>query len=269
MTDSFQNTASTQINESRLREVATHFAYPPTPDIAGRERRRLQGAGSEPRITGNRAAGRVRLLAGAAALAVLLLFVALLVPQTRAALLQIFDIGAVRFLADDEPARSLPETRLPETTLLDLAGETSLAGAAGRVNFELRLPEYPADLGPPDRVFLQQLVEGGRDQVVILVWLDPSRPDQARLSLYHIGVPLYGLKQASRENVLQTTVNGQPAAWVEGPHRLQLQGGDFQEWYLVPGNALVWTDGELTYRLESGLSMDEAIRIAESLARME
>jgi hypothetical protein len=33
----------------------------------------------------------------------------------------------------------------------------------------------------------------------------------------------------------------------------------------VNGDVLIWTDGTLTYRLESGLSLDEALKIAQSI----
>jgi len=251
------------MNETRLREVAAQLAYPPTPDIATRERRRLS--------TGRAAAGSpfarkpARLLVGAVATLLLLLVVALFVPQTRAALLELLDIGAIRIFVDEEPGTPLPA---PQRSLLDLAGETSLAEASRSVEFVARLPAYPADLGQPDRVFVQPLeAPGAVGQVVILVWLDAARPDEVQLSLYQIGAPFYGFKQAMQESVRETTVDGQPAVWVEGPHRLLRQSGDYQEWFFVPGSVLVWTDGEITYRLESGLSMDEAVRIAESLKR--
>jgi hypothetical protein len=37
------------------------------------------------------------------------------------------------------------------------------------------------------------------------------------------------------------------------------------EFRLVEGHVLIWADGSLTYRLETELPLDEALRIAESL----
>jgi hypothetical protein len=34
---------------------------------------------------------------------------------------------------------------------------------------------------------------------------------------------------------------------------------------LVDGHVLIWADGDITYRLETNLLLEEAIRIAESL----
>ncbi len=263
MVDSHANRAQPEMSESHLAELAAQFAYPPTPDIAAYERRRLASAGAERRLSRAGSGRRVRLAAGVAAAMGLLLVVALLVPQTRAALFQIFDIGAVRILADEEPFQP---TVTPGRTLLDVAGATTLAEAAEMVGFDILLPAYPADLGRPDRVYVQKLSDTGLDgPIAILVWSDPAQPDEARLSLYQIPVPAYALKRASIESVRETQVDGYAAFWVQGPHRLQLQDGSYDDWFFVPGSALVWTDGQLTYRLESGLSMEEAVRIGEAL----
>lgn len=260
MTNSVPNTT-----EVRLGEIAPHFSYPPTPDIAAHERRRLLG--ERPATRRPYAVRPARLIAGAFAALLLLLAIGLIVPQTRAALLRIFDIGAVRILADEE---TTTPAATPAHTLLDVAGATSLAEASTVVDFDIRLPTYPADLGPPDQVYVQKLADTGLDgPIAILVWLDPDRPGEAKLSLYQIPVPSYALKQASLESIRETEVDDQMAFWVRGPHRLKLQNGDYEEWLFVPGNVLLWSDGRMTYRLESGLSMEEAVRIGESLTRPE
>ena len=77
-------------------------------------------------------------------------------------------------------------------------------------------------------------------------------------------LPVVFLKQYGTGRVQQHT-----AVRKQGPHRLQLQSGDFEGRFFVPGNVLIWFDGQMTYRLESGLTLAEATRIAESLARPE
>jgi hypothetical protein len=253
-----------------VRQIALELAYPPTPDIAATVRRKLTAHERPPERQ-----WPTKALAGALAVILLLLAIVLAVPQVRAAVLEFLQIGAIRIVAPTAtssaptavPAAG-PATASPASTsrLLDIAGETSLAEAAARVNFPITLPEYPPDLGPPDQVYLQELGDPGIDgSAVILVWRDPDRPDEARLSLYEIDVPYYGIKQAPLEVLRETRVNGQLAFWVQGPHRLQLQAGGYQEWFFVPGNVLLWTDGTISYRLESGLSFEESVRIAESL----
>lgn len=246
--------------ERPLRQTAAGFVYPPTPDIASQiAQRTAQQEISRP-VTGYRP---IRLVAGALAVIILLLGLALAIPPVRAAVLEFFQIGAIGFLVGEEPEVTEPSAG---PFLLDLAGATTLAEAAQAVDFEVLLPTYPAELGPTDQVYLQELAEpAAGDQVVVLVWLDPDQPDEALLSLYEINLPFYGIKQASIEILQETSVAGQPAFWVQGPHQIQLAGGDHQDWFFVEGNVLIWTEGEMTYRLESGLSLEEARRIAESL----
>ncbi|MDX1612938.1 MAG: hypothetical protein R3300_01435 [Candidatus Promineifilaceae bacterium] len=246
--------------EQRLVETAAYLDYPPTPPVAAIVRQRLRHQQTAP-------ARPTRLLAAALATVVLLLIVILTVPPVRAAVLEFLQIGAIRIFTT--PATDAPT--VPEISgLPELAGETTLSAAHSAVAHPLRLPTYPPDLGPPDRVYRQALgAAGDLDLAVILVWLDPQRPDRVRLSLYHIEVPYYGLKQVGIDNVQQTEVSGRLAYWVEGPHRLRLASGEMSEWLFVAGSVLVWSDGVVTYRLESGLPLQEAVRIAESLAPLE
>jgi hypothetical protein len=64
-------------------------------------------------------------------------------------------------------------------------------------------------------------------------------------------------------------VRGGDGVWLAGaPHRFLYRGpnGRVEEASLrLAGNTLIWTDGGLTYRLESALDRDTAISIAESL----
>jgi hypothetical protein len=34
---------------------------------------------------------------------------------------------------------------------------------------------------------------------------------------------------------------------------------------LIEGHVLIWTEGEITYRLETDMPLEEAVRVAESL----
>ena len=70
--------------------------------------------------------------------------------------------------------------------------------------------------------------------------------------------------------VQETAVNGQRAVWTEGPYLLQFLRGSqkvYDAQRLIKGHTLVWTQGNITYRLEIDLSMSEAVRIAESLSQ--
>jgi hypothetical protein len=200
------------------------------------------------------------------------------VPPLRAAVLEVLQLGAVRiFLSEPTPTVSSPATttplsaRTPVTTppsppptpsadLLNLAGETTLAEAQAQVDFPIRLPTEPLDLGSPDKVYLQDL----NGPVVILVWLDPDQPERVRLSLHQFGPNTLAGKGAP-QTLQETTVHDHPALWVSGPHLLQVRGQEYDLIRLVEGKVLIWVEGDLTYRLETEGSLEEAVRMAESL----
>src|SRR5262249_40767645 len=125
------------------------------------------------------------------------------------------------------------------------------------------LPTYPPGLGPPQRVFLQSL--GG--PMVALVWVDPTQPRSVRLALFEMANGLFVYK-SNVPVVSEATVHGQRALWTEGPYIVQeLENGQVvnDTRRLVTGHVLIWTEGTITYRLETDQPLDEAVRIAESL----
>jgi hypothetical protein len=83
------------------------------------------------------------------------------------------------------------------------------------------------------------------------------------LALYQIYGPEYVTKFHTQ--VEEPMVNGRQAFWLQGGHFLQLADGRNENLLFVEGNVLLWSVGDVTYRLESGLSLEEALRIAESL----
>jgi hypothetical protein len=261
--------------QSALREAARSFPYPPTPDIAGAVGEWFTHARRQAHL-------RPRRLAVAIAIVVVLIAGLLMVPQVRAGILDVLRLGAVRILLT-EPATptapvtapatapvtstarsSLSPTPSPAPTrlssVLDLAGEMSFADAQSQVKFPLRTPAYPPDLGAPDAVFLQRL----NGPVVVLVWLDNTTPSRVRLSLHLLG-PGAIIDKVKPRVIQETTVRGQRALWTEGPYLIQQRDGDYSIRRLIDGHVLIWQEGEITYRLETGAPLDEAVKIAESL----
>ncbi len=252
--------------EERLRAAGREMIYPRTPDVSRAVHLRI----------GNGRAAAISLRVRVAALLLVLLVAALAVPQVRAKLVEFFQIGVIRVIpplfteTPAPPARSqtvIPSTATPDIhqpahiiSLAGLAGETTFAEAETQVWFPIRLPTYPSDLGAPDRVFVQ---EDG--PMVILVWIDESDPERARLSLHQIGPQGYFIDKYEPRVIVETEVNGKKALWVEGPYLVSLTNGheDFRR--TVDGNTLIWQDGVITYRLESALSLEEALKIAESI----
>lgn len=243
--------------EGQLYQAGRTLSYPPTPDIAATVTQRLAQA--------PRASGQPRRLAWAMVVALLVLLGGLLaVPTVRAAVLDFLQIGAVRIFLAESPATDPPgtSTQTPPaaTSVLDLAGETTLNAARDQADFPIRLPRYPRNLGKPDRVFWQNL--GG--PAVVLVWLAPEDERQVRMSLQYFSEEafVYKMQPAALE---ETTVDGYPALWTTGPYLLQTGAGDLAETRLIDGHVLIWSDGTLTYRLETHLDLEEARRVAESL----
>jgi hypothetical protein len=70
------------------------------------------------------------------------------------------------------------------------------------------------------------------------------------------------------ERIEEVEVGGEAAYWIEGEHSLfylDERGQSLEERSRLAGNTLLWQRGEVTLRLESALSKEEAIRIAESM----
>ncbi len=232
--------------EQRIQALAAGFNYPPTPDIVASLRQAQR-----------RPAGRPR-LAWAIAAFVVILAGLLAVPAVRAAVVEIVRLGAVRIFLGGPTPTPLPPTG--HLSLSELPGETTLAAVEGSVTTPIRLPSYPPDLGPPDRVFLLRQFGG----TVILVWENPNYPDLARLALFAIPPgPL--VNKLFPERVESTSVAGRPAIWTTGDHFVELIMEGRSTLTLVRGHVLIWTLEGGTYRLETTLSLEEAIRIAESL----
>ncbi|MCB0197548.1 MAG: hypothetical protein KDJ65_36720 [Anaerolineae bacterium] len=251
---------------ARLERAAPDFPYPTPPNIEQRVKQQLARETSS---------GPVRSMRwGWAVVAVTLLSLGLLaVPPVRAALWEVLQLGSVRiFLAEPTPTATSrpstsgslpPKTATPVNSILELAGETSLAEAQDQGNYVIKLPTYPADLGQPDRVFVQDFA----GPVIILVWLDPNDPERVRLSLHMLGPNTYAQKLQPKR-IESSEVRGQPALWAQGPYLLQFQQGNttvINPGRLINGHVLIWLEDEITYRLETDLPMAEAVRIAESL----
>lgn len=259
--------ASLESTEQILRESARQYSYPPTPEISNEVLGRLERRG------GNRSGNRrwtwalVLILIASAAL--------LSVSPVRAALVEFLQFGAIRIWLQGPqltptaapagtavaPALSAPSTATQAPSLTNLEGETTLEAAQSGAGFEILLPGYPGDLGPPDQVFLQDF----GSPAVIMLWLDPDDPGRISLSLMAFA-PGSFVHKYEPPVLDQAMVDGNPALWMQGTHMLRVKSGDLQVVdMVVNGNVLAWEEGEITYRLETDLPLEEAIRIAESL----
>ena len=259
-----------ELFEKQLHSLAQELNYPRTPNIAGSVMTGLRRAAA-PRFISRRLAWSLTII--------LILFSSLMfIPPARAAIIEFIQIGVVRiFHAEPTPSappdQDIPSTKVQVTAtsiptsqplipiLENLAGEMTLEGAQKAVNYPILLPSYPPALGQPDRIFVQE-AEG---KMTILVWIDPQKPDKVLMSLHLIPPGSWAIDKFDPRLVEETSVNGQRAIWAVGPYPLRLRNNDLQFTRLIDGHVLIWTDGNLTYRLETGLTLKEALKVAESL----
>ena len=200
--------------------------WPPAPDVAAR----LE---LEPR---RRRAG----LAVAVALAVVALAAAFAVPPSRSAILRFLHLGGVTV----ERVATLPA-----------AEERPLASGLGRpvddadAEAALGTPFLPRRHGPLY----------ARDGFVSTLVRTPSGP--ALLS--ELGNAGMVKKLATSESTFVTIAPGVTGLWISGaPHVVFFPGASPR----LAGNALVWTSGAVTFRLEGRhLTQDDAIRVAREL----
>lgn len=252
--------------EAQVRKSAGQMRYPPTPDIASTIASQLM---NDP----NRSRKRYLRIAIQASFAVLVLFLAaMLVPGVRAAVLEFLQIGSVRIQFATRTPSPTASTPSPPSTLypnlfssLDLGGETTLQAAQEQVDFTILLPNYPPELGKPERVFLQD--QNG--DLLVLIWLNPLDNNRASLSLIEMDPDAF-ISKGSPETITETTVNDAPAVWLQGEHYLFLTGArsGLGINVTVLGNVLIWEKDGITFRLESTLGLEESKLIAESLAQI-
>lgn len=257
--------------ETRMRSIAQRMNYPRTPDIAGRVMSRIVPM-TKPRFFSRRFAWSLTLI-------VVLLFSLMLIPPVRAAVIEFIQIGIVRIFPQNvEPTAEIvitatPQSVMPSTatpgdssplliSFLDqIAGETKLASAQDAVPYPILLPTYPEGLGEPNHVYVQD-AEGA---MTILVWTDPEQPERVTMSLQFIPAGHWAITKFGPVTVKETEVDGQRAIWAMGPYPLLMRNRSVQFERLIEGHVLIWADGDMTYRLETDLPLEEAVRVAESL----
>jgi hypothetical protein len=221
--------------ETQIQAIAQNLAYPPTPQFQ-------MVPPARPRSTGWPRAALILLMLGLFSMAV---------PQIRAAVLEFLRIGAVTIYLDGTTESGEP------LNLDEISGATDLVTAQTLVMFPLHI----ALDDPPDRVFVQD------HSLVIFVWLNGSTIDRA---LYQISS--YDWRMVKSANpITHTEVGTQSAVWVEIQHPIQfLKDGVVRTElsHFVMGHVLIWEQDNVTYRLETPMSLEDARRFAESLTPM-
>jgi len=256
--------------EAQVRSIASRMEYPPTPDLAGNVTARLQLL-ARPRLISKAFVWSLTII-------IVLCSSLMLIPSVRAAILEFIQIGTVRIFSPEPTdqstttATSQAQTAITSTSpasdvlssLDQMAGQTTLAEAQANVEYPILLPLYPTDLGEPDHVYIQEM----NGNALILVWMDPQDQEQVLMSLHFIPNGSWAIKKMEPTVIEETTVHGDRAIWTTGPYPLITNSGNIQYMRLINGHVLIWAASDVTYRLETNVSLEEAVQIAESLAQI-
>jgi hypothetical protein len=242
--------------------------FPTTPDIA---------SGFAGQISVEQPARRrdLRLVAILALIVLAAIATALAVPASRTAIADFFGIEGIRIEFHGD-APEVPATPTSIGGSLLLGEEVTMAEASDAAPFAVVAPADDAT-GEPDEVYLNR--RSGAT-VVGLLW-------QATDALPEIGDTGVGMLlleiEADADDELfvkkivgggdfaTTTIDGSMGFWIQnGVLAVEPVEGLLHD-LLGPearrsGNVLIWSDGEVTYRLETSLPMADAVRIAESLS---
>ena len=147
-----------------------------------------------------------------------------------------------------------------------------MAAVRARAGFAVAVPTDP-QVGPPEAVYIDE-PRGGQ---VTLLW--PSSERLPRTRQRDVGLLLseflgtvddgfYSKVISGGTPVEPVTVNGHQGFWISGePHVLFWEGpdGEVDDARRWVGDVLIWSDGTVTFRLESALGRDAAILIADGV----
>ncbi len=275
----------------RLLAVSRSIAFPETPDIATSVRQTLdlEGPSAQPQAAHPRPPLTwLRRPAVLAAAAVLLLIAGVaLIPATRETVAGWLGVPGIQiqFRDDDDPTPTVVASPQPNLGLL-LGDPVTLDEARQRVDFAIALPDAPG-LGMPDEIYVR--VSGGSDQVVYLYGARPGFPAAAEtgigLLLIQFEAPddaFWGVKEVTGSNDVRVVrVNGRDGLWVGGSHQLLIapDPDPVTRERPTPGpndltarpsaNVLLWSGNGVTYRIESALSQQASIALAESVTLLD
>jgi hypothetical protein len=188
-------------------------------------------------------------------------------PGVRDAVAQWFGLRGIRITQTPSPPPA-PTRRLGEG--LDLGRAATIQQAERAAGFRVVVP---GALGPPDAVFVRPLSIG--NEVFLFYRPRAGLPETSQtgvgalISEFRARIDRPLLKKIVFST--QTTfvrVNGQEGYWIKGAHDLayvDAEGNEIHDTLRLSGSALVWEQDGLTFRLESALSLNRALAVAESI----
>lgn len=233
-------------------------AYPPLPDLDAAFARLAAPAPRRP---------VPRLRWAMAAVIVVVAAVITFVTPVREAVADWLGIGAVRIVEVEEIPADV------EDSIGDLGTRVSIGEVADLLGIERAWPEA---IGAPDAAFVRRPDEPAVE--LSAVWLPAD--DLPEVGAGGVGALLTRFDGALDGPVAEKTVGegtglatiavgDAPGYWISGEvHTFGYVGPDGEvvfETLRLAGNTLLWEQGGFSYRLESGLDLEAAIAVAETL----
>lgn len=257
----------TDWTEELIVQAAFSMDYPPTPDIAAVIRTRLAANAPLRRPAFPFPGPLVRALVAGAA--VLSLGLAAILSASSGAREAIAEFLGLRVAGEQiailtPPAAGETATPFPSPVALEsYATPVPASGLASAVGFE---PVYPPGYGDPDATYV---VDYADVKVAVLQYEDFNLWE-ANLAgpEFDKRILFFGKGVAVLEEL---TVNDQPAYWIAGGgHIVRFVGADGTvvagSERTVDRDTLVWRSATgVNYRLETGLALEDALAVAETL----
>ena len=243
---------SEAVLDRALRDLGAHLAWPPEVDLGQRVSEEIEKVVPlRPRRRARRA-----VLVAAAALLVLTGLLAIS-PGLRAAFFRLIGIRG----AEVEVHETVSPPSGPSFAGQALLGEqVTPEDAEAELGFTLRVPR---GIGVGEGVFL---LREGASTIATVAYRDGElifSQFAGILQQETIGKTVE-VGQAKR-----VTVGDAQGIWVEGAHSVFVRapsGAIVESRPLLGGNTLLWTLGEVTFRLEGAANLDEALTIARTVA---
>jgi hypothetical protein len=279
----FANLPDQQL-EQALFDLGRAIDFPRTPDIAGAVRTRID---LEP-APGDRA-DNVRFLtlwrAVAVAAAVILLFLgaALIgLPDFRHAVADRLGVRGIKITFEEKTPTPVPTIVItpspsPVGSSLLLGNRVTLEEAKAAVPFTLKVPTL-SGVGEPDEVYLRTLPDG-QPMVSFIYYPSVVLPETAEtgagalLMEFPTVTDTAMLSKGIGEggSMIDVKIGDDMGYFVTGPSNLIMAPDPSQSFCCgepvsrPSGNVLIWSHGDVTYRLESWLDSVDSVQFAESL----
>jgi hypothetical protein len=246
--------------EARLADLGAHVLVPDVGDLSGAVVARIRTPG---RHVVHAPSRRGVLLAAAAVLVIVISVLAL--PAPRHAVARWLGIGTIEVTrVESLPAGLGDRLTLGRATFVDEALDSTA--------FDVLLPDTAT---APNAAFTGV----PSADAVTLVWAPSAELPEVRTTgvgllltevLGSIDEPLIGKSIAAGTTFEAVTVDGHPGYWLGGaPHEFFYRGPNGEpipDSARLAGNTLIWTVGDVTLRLESGLDRDAAVALAATVS---